>query len=281
MIAFGVYILWLALLWSLRGFFCQAWISLEGENSKRIDFLQNRLHQNFVFKERHKIHNVAIALVGVGTCFSIFIFSWIPVVSSLTIYFLFPRVWIYYVEYSRNRKFQKQLLLLIPLLSSMLRTGHSLEKSFSEAKKTIGAPMSEEIQFMLNEMKLGSTLEKSIEKLVTRFYSENLLTLSHAIMISRKLGTSLTEAMDHISESILQKEKLKQQIYSLTSQGRMQAYVAVCMPFFIGLALKFISPDYFSPLFHTSIGKIAVAYGICSIMFGLFWIHRIVSKEYL
>jgi len=130
-------------------------------------------------------------------------------------------------------------------------------------------------------MKLGSTLETSVDKLVQRFHSENLLTLTQAISISRKLGTSLTEAMDHISQNILQKEKLKQQIHSLTSQGRMQAYIGVAMPFFIGLALQVISPNYFVTLFTTFIGQASLAYGALSMILGLIWINQIVSKEYL
>lgn len=281
MIFLGIIIIWIVLLWGFKDFFMGTVVKIHGRDSKRLSQLENRLHENFVFKEQSKIQKNSRWFLVAGAVLSLLFLSLWLLLIVFFLYLIFPMVWIRYVESQRRKKFQKQLLQLIPLLSSMLRTGHSLERSFFEIKKTIGPPMSEEIQFMLNEMKLGSTLETSLDKLVHRFHSENLLTLTQAIAISRKLGTSLTEAMDHISQNILQKEKLKQQINSLTSQGRMQSYIAVAMPFFIGLALQFISPNYFHPLFTTFIGQVSMAYGALSMIIGLFWINQIVSKEYL
>jgi tight adherence protein B len=281
MIFLGITIIWIVSLWYFQDIFIHAMARIHGQDTKRLSKLKYRLHENFIFQERSKLQKISRWFLLIGVILSLIFFSPTLLVLIFILYLIFPIVWIRYIEFSRRKKFQKQLLQLIPLLSSMLRTGHSLERSFFEIKKTIGPPMSEEIQYMLNEMKLGSTLEKSLDKLVQRFLSENLLTLSQAITISRKLGTSLTEAMDHISQNILQKEKLKQQIHSLTSQGRMQAYIAVSMPFFIGLALQLISPKYFIPLFTTPIGLASMAYGGVSMFIGLIWIHRIVTKEYL
>lgn len=281
MIFLGTIIIWIALLWGFKDFFMGTVVRIHGRDSKRLTQLENRLHENFVFKEQSKIQKNSRWFLIAGAALSLLFLSLWLLLIVFFLYLIFPVVWVRYVEFQRRKKFQKQLLQLIPLLSSMLRTGHSLERSFFEIKKTIGPPMSEEIQYMLNEMKLGCTLETSLDKLVQRFHSENLLTLTQAISISRKLGTSLSEAMDHISQNILQKEKLKQQIHSLTSQGRMQAYIGVAMPFFIGLALQVISPNYFVTLFTTFIGQASLAYGALSMILGLIWINQIVSKEYL
>ena len=281
MIFLGIILIWTVLLWHFQDFILNTMARIRGKDSNRLSKLETRLHENFVFKAQSRIQNNSRWFLLIGSILSLIFFSLSLLLIVFFIYLIFPMIWIQYVESQRKKKFQKQLLQLIPLLSSMLRTGHSLERSFFEIKKTIGPPMSEKIQYMLNEMKLGSTLETSLDKLMQRFKSENLLTLTQAITISRKLGTSLTEAMDHISQNILQKEKLKQQIHSLTSQGRMQSYIAVAMPFFIGLALQFISPNYFVPLFTTLIGQVSLVYGALSMVVGLFWINRIVSKEYL
>lgn len=281
MIFLGIIIIWIVLLWYFQDNFAGTIERIQGKDSKRLSKLENRLHENFIFKEQSKIQKNSRWFLLTGAILSLIFFSITLLLIVFFLYLIFPMIWIRYIETQRKKRFQKQLLQLIPLLSSMLRTGHSLERSFFEIKKTIGPPMSEEIQYMLNEMKLGSTLENSLDKLMRRFKSENLLTLTQAIHISRKLGTSLTEAMDHISQNILLKEKLKQQIHSLTAQGRMQSYIAVAMPFFIGLALQVISPNYFFPLFTTFIGQVSMAYGVLSMIVGLIWINQIVSKEYL
>lgn len=253
MMFFGCLICWTLVVWLMRGFLIKFFSKIHFKDENRTQQIQKRLQANFIFHKKNKIH----------------------------LYHRLPTFWIQWIEHFRRKKFQKQLLILIPQLSSMLRSGHSLERALAEAKNTLQPPMSEEIHFILKEMKLGATLDSCLERLVSRFHSENLLTLAHAILISRKLGTSLSQAMDHITENILEKEKLKSQIHSLTAQGKMQAYMAIAMPFFLMMAIQWISPGYFRPMFETWIGKCAMPYGLISMSIGLYWIHSIINKELL
>ena len=281
MIMIGCFMIWSILVWAFHKHILFGLHYLQQGDKKRLKSLQHRLHKNFIFQEREKIQKYSRWVIISGGMIAILLQSLFFAAFVLIVYLIFPTLWIRFVELVRKKKFDRQLILMIPMLSSMLRSGNGLEKSFSEIRNTIGSPMSEEIHFMLKEMQLGATIEESLEKLVQRFHSENLLTLVHAISISRKLGTSLSEAMDHISENVLQKEKLKSQLQSLTAQGKMQSYMAVAMPFMIGFALKFIAPNYFDPLFYTPIGKMAMAYSILSMTIGLIWIRKITTKEYL
>lgn len=281
MMLVGFIVLWLICLYLFQKPLMD-WIQkIQQRDEKRIGNLQQRLHKNFVFREKNNIQTSARWILIIGTILSVICRSSLIFGLVLVLYLFFPLMWIQWIEYNRKKKFQKQLLMMIPLLSSMLRSGHGLERALKEVKNNMQPPMSDEIHFMLKEMQLGSTLDEALGKLVERFHSENLLTLAHAILISRKLGTSLSQAMDHISENILKKEKLKQQIHSLTSQGKMQAYLAVCMPFFMGLVLHFVSPGYFQPLFETFVGKCSMGYGVVSMIVGLLWIRSITHKEYL
>ena len=254
MILIGSILMWSALLYALRRRALSCLAEMKKYDQTRVYHLQNRLHRNFIFSEKSRI---------------------------LLLYIFLPFLWIRWIERMRNQKFQKQLLILIPSISSMLRAGHGIEKSLTEAKKTIPSPMCDEIQLVLNEMSLGATLEESLLRLNERFKSENMQMLVHAIIISRKLGSSLTEAIDNISQNILEKEKLKAQIMALTSQGKMQSYIAIAMPFMLGVVLQWISPGYFDLLFSTLIGKCCILYSLCSMAVGLFWIHKITHKEYL
>jgi tight adherence protein B len=281
MITIGFFIVWIILVLIFHEHLLFGFKYIHQRDQKRLNSLQSRLHQSFVFQEKEKIQKISRWILLIGTIASIIFKSTLLFGFILMIYLIFPSLWIRVVEHTRRKKFDHQLILMIPMLTSMLRSGHGLEKALSEIRISMTPPMSEEIHYMLKEMQLGASLQETLERLVQRFHSENLLTLVHAISISRKLGTSLSEAMDHISENILQKEKLKSQIQSLTAQGKMQSYMAVAMPFMIGLALEFISPNYFDPLFDTTLGKCAIAYSLGSMGVGLFWIHKITNKEYL
>ena len=274
------------MVWCLGFWFLQSPIDFGFSKAKsfhqeRLENLKHDLHENFVFSEKKKIEKYSMWFVGVGLVVSFLIGSWI-FAGCIGIGFLFfPFVWIRSVETLRNKKFQKQLLLFIPSLSSMLKSGHGLEKALEQLKNTLQTPMSEELGYMLREVQLGMPLDEALQKLYGRFPSENMQMLTHAIIISRRLGTSLTEAIDNIATNVFQKEKLRQQISSLTSQGKMQAWVAAAMPLFMGAALQIISPSYFRPIFTTTIGHICLAYCFISMAIGLIWIYQITHKELL
>lgn len=254
MMLFGIILIWLAVIQVFRTRAVYILKEIKKRDQIRTANLQSRLNRNFIFSERSKI---------------------------FLLYVFLPFLWIRWIEYTRNQKFQKQLLILVPSLASMLRAGHGIEKALAEVRKTIPPPMSDEILLVLNEMSLGTTLEESLLRLSTRFKSENLNMFVHAIVISRKLGSSITEAIDHISQNIMEKEKLKSQISALTSQGKMQSYIALAMPFMLGFVLQWVSPGYFDSLFSTLFGKCCILYSILSMAVGVFWIHRITHKEYL
>lgn len=250
----GFACLWFSSIYMLRTRASSFVETMKKKDRRRVASLQNRLNQNFIFSEKNRI---------------------------LLMYIFLPFLWIKIIEHLRYQKFQRQLLILIPSISSMLRAGHGIEKSLSEVKKTIPPPMCDEIQLMLNEMQLGAPLDESLLRLKDRFKSDNLQMFVYAVIISRKLGSSLSEAIDHIAVNVMEKEKLKQQIMALTSQGKMQSYIAVCMPFMLGFVLQWISPGYFDLLFSTTLGKLSIVYSIVSMSVGLFWIYKISHKEYL
>lgn len=281
MMTLGLIVLWCGLFFLLYGKIISILKKFRSVESARHEQLQFQLHKNFVFRENKKIRKHSYFFFVVGTVVSLLFRSWILFFLVLGIFSIFPWVWIKIVEFLRQKQFQKQLLLFIPSLSSMLKSGHGLERALHELKHTSKNPMSEELGYVLKEIQLGIPLEESLEQLSKRFSSENMMMLIQAIIISRKLGTSLSEAIDHIAVNVLEKEKLRQQILSLTSQGKMQAWVACAMPFFMFAAVQLISPNYFKPLLTTTMGHIGIAYCFLSMSCGLFWIYKITHKEYL
>jgi tight adherence protein B len=281
MTSMGLIIVWAVLIWSTRYYFQKFIESIRQKDRYRLEKLQNRLHKHFVFQESDKIrkHSRYAALFILILAFlfhSILIF-----ICGIFFYLIFPFIWLIGIEKLRKQKFQKQLLLLLPSLSSLLKSGHGLERSLEQLKNTFYPPMSHEIDLMLKQMRLGSSLIESFQKLHQRFPSENLQMIVHAITLSKKLGTSLSHVMDNITQSILEKEKLKQQIMALTAQGKIQAWIAVVMPFGIAGMLQIIAPHYFLPLYKTTPGHICIGYCLVSMCIGLFWIHKISTKEYL
>lgn len=278
---FGATVLWAIILWMSRSRFYSLFSYVYIRDVKRLGRLQSALHANFIFKEKEGIQRKAYFFLFAGIFIalvsqSVFVFI-LVVIGFLT----FPKAWTRIIEMIRANKFQRQLLLFVPSLSSLLKSGHGLERALHQLKTSSEPPMSDEIGYVLKEIRVGTSLEEAFYRLAQRFQSENMTMLVHALSISRKLGTSLSEVIDHIAKNILEKEKLKQQILSLTSQGKMQAWVATAMPLFVTGAMRIISPDYFRPLIETTAGQVCLGYCAISMTAGLLWIYQITHQEYL
>lgn len=68
-------------------------------------------------------------------------------------------------------------------------------------------------------------------------------------------------------------------IRTLTAQGRLAGWVLSALPVALLLFLSFINPHYISPLFHTTLGIIAIVMAGVMVISGTFVIRRIVDID--
>lgn len=251
------------------------------KEKERLHTIHQKLRDQFVQTTPKNIKNklLILLLVGCGLAWvskNIFI-----LIIFFILYMYLPFVVVWMIERKRMKLFQKQLLQFFPFVSSVLRSGHTLEKAIDQSCKNAQPPLSQEMGLVQKEMKLGNSFEDSLQNLLRRMPDPNLKMALSAITISRKMGSNLAEAIDHIAVKIQEKEKLKNEIKALTAQGKMQAIVTGLMPVVLIAGLNLVAPGYLSPLFTTTAGKIALMYCMISLVAGALWIYRITNKEYL
>lgn len=251
------------------------------KEQKRIDSLHKELRDQFVTWDPHRLHIKLRWFLVAALLVSIVQESLVWILIATPIYVFGPLLWITWYRKKRFQTFQVQLLQFFPFVSSVLRAGHTLEKAIDQSCKNAPRPLRDEMLLVQKEMRLGQTFEQSLIHLHARMPDPNLRMAISAISISRKMGSNVAEAIDHIAVKIQEKEKLQSKLKALTAQGRMQAWVTVLMPFLLLAGLHVISPGYTDPLFETLYGKLALGYCVVSLAVGCFWIHAIATKEYL
>ncbi len=67
----------------------------------------------------------------------------------------------------------------------------------------------------------GFPTETALAALSDRVGSEDLELVVTAVLIQRQIGGNLAEVLDNIAETIRERVKLRQEIKTLTAQGRM------------------------------------------------------------
>jgi tight adherence protein B len=248
---------------------------------KRLTTLHTDLRKQFLMVTPQTIQKKLTSLWLGCALLSLLCQSVIPALLGGLSYLYIPFVWVKWVQHRRHQQFQTQLLQFFPFVTSVLKSGHTVEKAMEQTCRTMSNPIAQEMDMVRKEMNLGQSFEDALKNLNLRMPDHNLGMAISAIEISRKMGSNLAEALAHISETVHEKARLKQELKALTAQGKMQAVVACSMPFLLVLALRYISPGYMTPLTQSSIGKIALVYCAVSMTIGIGWIIKIANTKLL
>ena len=188
-----------------------------------------------------------------------------------------PLVIVRVLKARRDKKFHAQLVDALFGMGNALRAGMSLPLAFEMIAREMENPMGLEMRIVVQEMRVGVTMEDALHHLAERMPGEDLDLLISAILISREVGGNLTEVFDNIAFTIRERLRLKSKVDALTAQGRLQGIVVAMLPIGIGLVLNAMHPEFFRPMYTTwkggaFLGAIALLEAL-----GAYFIYRIVS----
>lgn len=170
----------------------------------------------------------------------------------------------------RLKQFAEQLPYLLDLLRSALESGHTLLRALQIAAPDLPEPMSGEIGLVIEQVEVGASVPDALEAMYRRQPDESLGFLAIAVRLQMHVGTSLAEVLQHVSESVRSRQRLKQQISALTAQTRLSAVIVSLLPVVILAFFSATRPQYVSPLFNDPTGtrllKIAVVLNVSAFL---------------
>jgi len=191
--------------------------------------------------------------------------------------FLAPIVTIRVLKRRRDKKFGEQLVDGLIAMGNALRVGHSLPAAFELLAREMDNPMGQEMRLLVQELRLGVSLDDALRHLHDRMPGEDLDILMTSITISREVGGNLAEIFDNIADTIRERHRIQGKIAALTAQGKLQGAVIAVLPVVIGLFLNAWSPELFRPMFTHWLGLVMIAAIILMEAVGCFMILKIVS----
>lgn len=180
----------------------------------------------------------------------------------------------------RRQKFDEQVPDTLQMLAGGIRVGHSLLRAIDAAAQENEAPMSEELARLVNETRIGRDLGEALSEVAQRTGSEDFLWIARAIEIHREVGGDLAEVLDHVGETIRDRNQLRGQVRALSAEGRMSAVVLMALPILMFIALVFMNPMYAMVFTSTLPGYIMIAAALVLLTLGGFWLSRIIKPKF-
>jgi tight adherence protein B len=193
--------------------------------------------------------------------------------------YMLPAYWIGSKRKSRMNRINGSLVDLLGLVSNSLKSGYGLMQGFEFASRQMDGPLAMEIRRMLREANLGMSAEDALNALGDRVDSKDMDMVLTAINIQRAVGGNLAEILDQVAHTMRERERIRGEIATLTSQQRMTGIVIGALPVIMFALFMVMNPAYMSLLFTTTPGKIMLVSAIALEFFGYLTIKRLMAIE--
>lgn len=140
--------------------------------------------------------------------------------------------------------------------------------------------MAEELSRIVNETRIGRDLGESLSEVSERTRSEDFAAISQAIEIHREVGGDLAEVLDHLGDTVRDRNQVRGQIRALSAEGRMSALVLMSLPVVMFLGLTSFN-ELYSRMFYTTLpGFVMIAAGIVLLTAGGLWLKQLVKPKF-
>jgi tight adherence protein B len=229
----------------------------------------------------------AFAIAGIAR----YIFG-LNIVLVIVLFIIGLRVPRMYIGYAANRRlnaFDGQLSDTLNLWVNALRSGYSVLQGMEAIATELPPPVSKEFERVVQEVRLGLSLDQALANMLRRMPSEDLDLVITAVNIQREVGGNLAEILDIISYTIRERVRIKGEIRTLTAQGRLTGWIISLLPVGLALVLYSINPEYGGQLIVREdpfiipgvlpCGWLVLGLGVIMIFFGIMAVRKIVDIE--
>lgn len=199
-----------------------------------------------------------------------FISSCLAILCALTVPWLLLRS-------RRDRRllnFTRQLPMVAELMANALRAGMSLQGALELVAREIGDPASEEFSLVVREVRLGGSIDDSLEALERRMPSADLEVMITALKVQRVAGGNLIKSMGALSQTLIERQRTHEEIKTMMAEPKFTSYLMPILSIGALALLNRTIPHFLDVLFWTIPGLIVLTVFVAMQIGGFLLIQR-------
>ena len=179
------------------------------------------------------------------------------------------------------RKLEQQLPDFLSAVSSGLSSGSSLLQSLEMSNEKTPPPLKHLIGGILSRVRAGMPLEKAMEKTAAGLERGSVILALYSMASSYRSGGNMVQSLSQLANLCRERENLRKKIVASTAQSRMQGTVLILVPIFFLIFLFLTSPENFSEVLDSSLGKkLLFSAGVLQLL-GTLMIKKMLRQEIL
>jgi tight adherence protein B len=217
--------------------------SAPADSSRIVRALNRQLLQAGVVVAPLVLLVAAVALFACGVAVAMLRLTLVPALGCGAALALVPFL---YLRVKRNRRLKTmghQLPYVLDMLRSALQAGHNLLRGLQMASSNSPDPLATELRMIVDHVRVGMRLPIAFELMYRRVPVEELSFLAAAVSVQEETGSSLGEILERVSQSIRNRQRLRDQIQTVTAQSRLSSIIVAALPAVILGAFYLLRPD--------------------------------------
>ena len=220
-----------------------------------VDFITNKFLISIIF-----IILTFISKIFTSNSFSLFGY----IINYFIGYYLLDIL--LFLNYKRKtRNIENDLLRAIIIMNNCFKAGKSTLQALKVASDELSYPLGDEFKKMYLDMKYGLSVDTVFERFARRVKLSEAVYVSSSLTILNKTGGNIVEVFSSIERTLFDKKKLKEEMKNISAAPKIVVIILSIVPLlFVGI-VYLLNPDYFDPLFNSTLGYIIIA--IIVIMF--------------
>ena len=179
----------------------------------------------------------------------------------------------------RVDKFTARFPDAIDLMVRGLRSGLPISETLGIVADEIAGPIGEEFRAVADKMKIGRTMEGSLQEVADRLGTPEFQFFVITLAIQRETGGNLAETLANLSEVLRKRAQMKLKIKAMSSESKASAWIVGALPFIVFILIWFINGKYMQTFFVDERLMIAGGGGIVWMGIGAFIMSRMINFE--
>jgi tight adherence protein B len=187
---------------------------------------------------------LALTAAMLGLPLRLALLAWVPLALVL------PVMVLRFLRKRRHKIFGIQLPEALELITRSLKAGHPVPVAIAMVAREMPDPIGTEFGLVADEVTYGSDLVSALHSMYQRVGHEDLPLFVTAVSIQSSSGGNLREILDGLSTVIRERGKLKRKVRSISTEGRMSAYILTAVPALLGTGILVLMPQFYRDVWH-------------------------------
>jgi tight adherence protein B len=167
-----------------------------------------------------------------------------------------------FVLWLQLQKFRRKLIHQLPgYIDAMVRLitiGNSTQAAFQLAIATTQAPLRGHLERAAALVRAGVDLDRALHQTAENVRIEEMYLLASILGLGVRYGGRADLLLERVGNFMRDREQAEQELFALSSETRLSAWILGLLPVGVGAFLIFTNPGYFMGMWNDDTGRILI-----------------------